>query len=442
MDHEDILKACDEHMKKANDEMTLSRRKRKRSSSRFDRELEKKRKKKKKERRKNEDMEGPSRARLDDSPGKKNPLEMLELEMRARAIKALLLKADQKEAEKEKKMIEMMAVTVKEEPDDEVEIIKESGLSMEVETVSSGLSNSLVSGTSSSMSEITVYNSSQSHQKESNSPTNLSGEEQVVPGPTGGVEFLEEKGNGEIDSCTSAPVLQSNAEIEPEENKDVDAKEEDAPQKVWMKRYDKELPEAITSMCLGGVCRLCKVDFNSDAECEQHYLNERHLKRVGEKLEVLFADRPGEPIGWRQNLAPRLLPTVKDGVKQDGGGVVVSLVSPETKAEKVIDVKERRPYHREWTQFYDRAMPESILNLCLENECKLCKATLKHEVMAKQHFEGKTHAKNVNLELEEIYKATGILKSVLQVQVTLNVYIKVSLSQSEQMVGIKRKKLK
>merc|ERR1712203_1207028 len=56
---------------------------------------------------------------------------------------------------------------------------------------------------------------------------------------------------------------------------------------------------------------------------------------------------------------------------------------------------------------YDRAMPESILNLCLENECKLCKASLKHEVMAKQHFEGKAHAKNVNLELEEIYKATG-----------------------------------
>ena len=141
-------------------------------------------------------------------------------------------------------------------------------------------------------------------------------------------------------------------------------------------------------------------------------------------------------------MAPRLLPTVKDSVKQDGGGVVVSLVRPETEAEKVIDAKERRPYHREWTQLYDRAMPESILNLCLENECKLCKATLKHEVMAKQHFEGKTHAKNVNLELEEIYKATGILKSVLQVQVSFNVCIKVSLSLSEQMVATKRKKLK
>jgi len=228
-----------------------------------------------------------------------------------------------------------------------------------------------------------------------------------MPGPTSGGRCVEEKGEDETHSSTSAPVLKSNAEIESPENKDVEAKEEDAPQKVWMKRYDKELPEAITSMCLGGVCRLCKVDFNSDAECEQHYLNERHLKRVGEKLEVLFADRPGEPIGWRQNLAPRLLPAVKDGVKQDGGGVVASLVSPETEAEKVLDVKERRPYHREWTQLYDRAMPESILNLCLENECKLCKATLKHEVMAKQHFEGKTHAKNVNLELEEIYKSTG-----------------------------------
>ena len=158
-------------------------------------------------------------------------------------------------------------------------------------------------------------------------------------------------------------------------------------------------------MCLGGMCRLCKVDFNSDAECEEHYLNDKHFKRVGEKLEVLFADRPGEPIGWRQNLAPRLLPKLKDDVRP-GGSKETSLVCSMKKEE---DVKERRPYHREWTQMYDRAMPESILNLCLENECKLCKASLKHEVMAKQHFEGKAHAKNVNLELEEIYKATGIL---------------------------------
>ena len=424
MDHEDILKACDEHMKKAQDEMTLTRRKRKRSSSRIDKEPEKKRKKKKKERRKNDDGEGPSKARLDDSPWKKNPLEMLELEMRARAIKALLLKADQKEAEKEKEMIEMMAMAVKEEAaDDDVEIIAETVISVQVERASSGLSNILASGTSSSLSEITVNNSSQSHQEEINCPENSSGGEQVMPGLTAGED--------EVKSST-VPVPQSKAEVESVGKRDVELKEEDAPQKAWLKRYDKELPEAITSMCLGGVCRLCKVDFNSDAECEEHYLNERHLKRVGEKLEVLFADRPGEPIGWRQSLAPRLLPAVKDDVKQDSS-MAASLVSQKAEQEeKVIAVvKERRPYHREWTLLYDRAMPESILNLCLENECKLCKATLKHEVMAKQHFEGKTHAKNVNLELEEIYKATGILKMMLQFQVILNVCIKASPSLSE-----------
>ena len=408
MDHEDILKACDEHMKKAQDELTLSRKKRKRSSSRFEREPEKKRKKKKKERRRNDDGEGPSKARLDDSPGKKNPLEMLELEMRARAIKALLLKADQKEAEKEKKMIEMMAVAVKEEPDDEVEIIEDNGLCVQVEAVSGGLGNSLSSGTSSLLSEITISNSSQSHQKEINYPESSSGE--AVPGLTSGGRCVKGKGKDTTLSSTAPPVLLGNVETESGENKDVEVKaEDDAPQKVWMKRYDKELPETITSMCLGGVCRLCKVEFNSDAECEEHYLNERHLKRVGEKLEVLFADRPGEPIGWRQNLAPRLLPALKDNVKQDGSTEVSLASSAKTEEEKVPDVKERRPYHREWTQLYDRAMPESILNLCLENECKLCKATLKHAVMAKQHYEGKTHAKNVNLELEEIYKSTGTL---------------------------------
>ena len=179
---------------------------------------------------------------------------------------------------------------------------------------------------------------------------------------------------------------------------------ENTPQRMWTKRYDKELPEALTSLCLGGECRLCKVDFNSDAECEQHYLSDHHFKRVEEKLEVLFADRPGEPIGWRQTLAPKQLPALKNSVKTE---VVPSFPSPDNFVKEAVKVTEKRAFHKEWAQFFDRALPKSILNLCLENECKLCKVSLKHEVMAKQHFEGKTHAKNVNLELEEIFKTSG-----------------------------------
>ena len=399
MDHEDILKACDKHLRKAQDEMTLSRKKRKRSSSQLDRESEKRKKKKKREKRYGE---GPSKTNVDGSSGKKNPLEMLELEMRARAIKAFLLKADQQEAEKEKKMSEMVAVTIKEEPDDDdVVIIEKSPLCTKVKDVSGSLSNSVVGGSSSFLSEEvsnTSHEAVQSHQQETNHLEEL-------PGDVLDASCVEDEDEEEVLPNTALD-LESNRERDPDPGREkILEEEDDVPQRVWTKRFDKELPKAITSMCLGGMCRLCKVDFNSDAECEEHYLNDKHFKRVGEKLEVLFADRPGEPIGWRQNLAPRLLPKLKDDVRP-GGSKETSLVCSMKEEE---DVKERRPYHREWTQMYDRAMPESILNLCLENECKLCKASLKHEVMAKQHFEGKAHAKNVNLELEEIYKATGIL---------------------------------
>ena len=151
MNHEDILKACDKHLRKAQDEMTLSRKKRKRSSSQLDRESAKRKKKKKREKRYGE---GPSKTNVDGSSGKKNPLEMLELEMRARAIKAFLLKADQQEAEKEKKMSEMVAVTIKEEPDDDdVVIIEKSPLCTKVKDASGSLSNSLDGGSSSLLSE-------------------------------------------------------------------------------------------------------------------------------------------------------------------------------------------------------------------------------------------------------------------------------------------------
>ena len=399
-DHKDILQGCDKQMIKTPGGFTFSGRKRKRLRSPSDRECEIKRRKKKKEKRKKDYGERLSKDKMECPPARKTAMEVLELEMRARAIKAFLLKADQKKVVQEKKTTQMQAV---QEESDEVEIIEDSKSRISKDD------NRRSTGHSADVSN------SQSTEKAISTSSSNSNEQCHIKGGSLGKEkdlpILSSRARSEIATVDNSPHGQSSeteikrdCRIESKMLNNMPDEAENTPQRMWTKRYDKELPEALTSLCLGGECRLCKVDFNSDAECEQHYLSEHHFKRVEEKLEVLFADRPGEPIGWRQTLAPKQLPALKNSVKTE---VVPSFPSPDNFVKEAVKVTEKRAFHKEWAQFFDRALPKSILNLCLENECKLCKVSLKHEVMAKQHFEGKTHAKNVNLELEEIFKTSG-----------------------------------
>jgi len=173
--------------------------------------------------------------------------------------------------------------------------------------------------------------------------------------------------------------------------------EEESPQRDWVARYDKPIPEGILALCRGGECKLCKVDFNSDLESSSHYQSSRHLAKVSSRLETLFQDRPGEPIGWRLTLAPRLIPQKEEAPRRP--------VEEET--AKVVEVAVAPVYHREWCAQYDRPMTEAILKLCLVSACNLCKISVKSPMMGKQHYEGKVHAKNVNLELDELYLTTG-----------------------------------
>ena len=110
-DHKDILQGCDKQMIKTPGGFTFSGRKRKRSRSPSDRECEIKRKKKKKEKRKKDYGERLSIDKMECPPARKTAMEVLELEMRARAIKAFLLKADQKKVVQEKKTTQMQVTT-------------------------------------------------------------------------------------------------------------------------------------------------------------------------------------------------------------------------------------------------------------------------------------------------------------------------------------------
>ena len=63
---------------------------------------------------------------------------------------------------------------------------------------------------------------------------------------------------------------------------------------------------------------------------------------------TMLTPSPGEPLGWRQSLAPKLLPE-KEKKKE------VAQLSCKSKREE-----ERGEHHKEWQEQYDKPMPEVI----------------------------------------------------------------------------------
>lgn len=302
----------------------------------------------------------------------RSPMELLELEMRARAIKSLLVRTDQDEAK---------AVAAREasEKESEIEMAKEKLNKEFLALHSKGsvrhseiLKHKKTKKNDCDIIENTENIDSQSDRTESNKLKEL--------------EMREKAINSLMKKKNQKPV------------KVDDDTGEAVPQRDWTKLYDKPMPESILMQCLGGECRLCSLQIHSMSECQQHYGSERHCRRVADRLDTLFSDRPGEPLGWRQSLAPKLLPE-KEKKKE------VAQLSCKSKREE-----ERGEHHKEWQEQYDKPMPESVLKLCLYTECKLCGVQLKSDMMCKQHYEGKLHFKKVNLELEELFQLSGDLK--------------------------------
>eukprot|EP00092_Neocalanus_flemingeri_P010716 GFUD01011542.1.p1 GENE.GFUD01011542.1~~GFUD01011542.1.p1 ORF type:complete len:547 (+),score=131.39 GFUD01011542.1:33-1673(+) len=59
---------------------------------------------------------------------------------------------------------------------------------------------------------------------------------------------------------------------------------------------------------------------------------------------------------------------------------------------------------KSWANDYDKPIPDSVLDLCLEDECKICGVQILNFLQRKQHYDGSKHEKKVRLELQEIYK--------------------------------------
>jgi len=62
---------------------------------------------------------------------------------------------------------------------------------------------------------------------------------------------------------------------------------------------------------------------------------------------------------------------------------------------------------KSWANDYDKPMPKSVLELCLEDECKLCGVQITSFIQRKQHYDGAKHEKKVKLELSELYPLDG-----------------------------------
>jgi len=58
---------------------------------------------------------------------------------------------------------------------------------------------------------------------------------------------------------------------------------------------------------------------------------------------------------------------------------------------------------KSWANDYDKPIPKSVLDLCLEDECKVCGVQILNFLQRKQHYDGAKHEKKVKLELSDLY---------------------------------------
>jgi len=59
---------------------------------------------------------------------------------------------------------------------------------------------------------------------------------------------------------------------------------------------------------------------------------------------------------------------------------------------------------KDWTHLYDKALPSSLLEKCIPENCGVCSVTLSSQVVSKAHYDGKNHDKKVRMELEKMFQ--------------------------------------
>merc|ERR1719483_2038160 len=80
-----------------------------------------------------------------------------------------------------------------------------------------------------------------------------------------------------------------------------------------------------------------------------------------------------------------------------------SAATPFVKSEKKKRTFREMSGSKSWAESYDKPIPKSILDLCLDNECKICGVQILNFLLRRDHYEGSKHEKKVRLELNELY---------------------------------------
>jgi len=65
--------------------------------------------------------------------------------------------------------------------------------------------------------------------------------------------------------------------------------------------------------------------------------------------------------------------------------------------------QEDRP-NRRWTKKYDLPLPKTILDLCEEEECRICGIVITSMLVCEQHYDGAKHNRKIAVELEKFHQ--------------------------------------
>merc|ERR1719278_1723537 len=79
--------------------------------------------------------------------------------------------------------------------------------------------------------------------------------------------------------------------------------------------------------------------------------------------------------------------------------------SPDSTTAKIKKkFQEDRP-NRRWTKKYDLPLPKTILDLCEEEECRICGIVITSMLVCEQHYDGAKHNRKIAVELEKFHQA-------------------------------------
>merc|ERR1711962_602299 len=150
--------------------------------------------------------------------------------------------------------------------------------------------------------------------------------------------------------------------------------QEEPPHQIWAKKYDIPLPQEILDQCLEKECNICEIQTSSITTCQQHYQGSKHAKKVAQRIEEIFKNKPDEPKPKR--LKSDLSPSITSQAESSLADLAGSMDIPLTPQQDTLPPKEG-PFH-----------------------CTHCNINCQSKTPYEMHLQGKAHLKKVKQQEE------------------------------------------